>query len=1193
MKRIMQLVAALCLLAAPALANDVLTNVWIEAESNPRMEVPFEATTTAKPGLLSGGKLILKTIDENKEERPKDGFLIAYDLDIPEAGQYQVWARIGYEWARPHLEWRLNGGDWTRLRNTVATTNVMELSQWNEIAWLHLGDRELSPGRGTLEVRFIEPKPGDRMLMALDCFALVRGEFQPSGKLKPGEQYDGAQDRQAASHVYTMPGAEGPTRADVSLSGLWQVARWDDPNMDDHPYEPETSLPEESQLRWMGIEVPRSLWDKDDTVFAHRVVYRTKVNVPASHKGRAFRLEFDGTNWLASVFINGKLAGTHQGVWVPWTLDVSDRIRPGEVNQIDIVIKGPYYAVDAASMDGTITQRRNTPRDFLRWTRWVAPIYPSTKGDGNGVDYGIVNPLRLVSLGETYTEDVFIKPSLTHEELVTDVTLRNTGDVDRALQVRCEAVNDDDNTVAKTFGPIDVTVPAGQTITAAVQGPWADPKLWWPQTIPEGRPNLYRLRTTILDGDRLIDVSEELFGFREVTIDGTGVLINGVRRNFWNWVDVTAGGNLDEMLAAFHAQGNRFMRFSQDHLASRFLHSRKERLEWYDRHGIPGRLCTMIDGMFISYNLGNNKNGQFTLNEPVWKNFREHMAQVAKAYRNHPSVIEYQVENELVYINGQNLHGGQALDQIEEAMAKVAESGRAIDPTRPYGVGGAGDLSGRLEINEPHYPAGQWDWYPENAYTIERLAPHVARWPWKRDKPWQVGESAFAAEIPLGSYVLGDEAYRSRDDANRGKAKYLRMLYGGYRWTGANGFFPWDILARYDDALKVFQPLYVVPWKQTSRLYGGRENELKFKVMNDTLSDEIVTLEWSYEVNGKVIAGASLPLKIKPGFGKEITLAIEPPRTDQRIDGTLTLRTRQGTELYEDVRNVPVLPWIHSIESDSPILVLDTSDTVGPFLDRAGAKFQKIDSLDDLKIANGLLIVGPDSLSARDAFGSALLAFAARGGKVIVLEQENPLGGAQSPHRADDHRPSRGLRPPSSPGHADLSRSWQGRPHRLEGRAPDVQESVREAGSGCHQPGGRGGGTALVAVDRGACRERGDAALPAPCRCEPWHRPRGRRPPAERHRALRSLCAAARHRRAVRSRKPGAPRGGAGHRSDGRTRFERAGRAGPRAVRRADARGQRRYVIHAGRQQEQAGRLPARRRLADASRSGTVGHRRL
>ena len=71
----------------------------------------------------------------------------------------------------------------------------------------------------------------------------------------------------------------------------------------------------------------------------------------------------------------------------------------------------------------------------------------------------------------------------------------------------------------------------------------------------------HHLRTTVSEQDKVVDVHEELFGFREVTIEGPGIYINGVRRNFWNWVDVHASliKRPEEWADAFHQEKNRFM----------------------------------------------------------------------------------------------------------------------------------------------------------------------------------------------------------------------------------------------------------------------------------------------------------------------------------------------------------------------------------------------------------------------------------------------------------------------------------------------------------------------------------------------------------------------------------------------------------------------------------------------------------
>ncbi len=998
--------AAVLCWAAVSRAAEPAVYVWVEAEQPAYANAKFEVEAMGRAQLLSGGKWLRRSLDKNaaRSAVPKEGFLLRYGFGVPQAGEYEVWARVGFEWVRAPLEWRINNAPWREVSSSEQTTNVMQLAPWVEVAWLKLGTANLRAGPATLEIRYRKPGPDGRMLMALDCFALTLGKFVPEGRLKPGEQYNSPADRKAAQNVFSLPPAKDGNRCKVTLNGLWQVARYDDPDMDVDTYTPVQRIPspDEYPLRWMAIDVPMSLWNKPETVFAHRVIYRTRINIPASHKGRGFYLHFSGTNWIVSVFVNGKLAGAHRGVWVPWDLDVSQFIEPGKINELAVAIKGPYYAIDVENYgkEKDLDRHRNRPRARLDWVFWVAPIYPSTKGDGNGVDYGIVNPVTLVSAGDVYTEDVFVKTFVEDKRLEAELTLRNTTEKARKVEVVCDAVYEKSGETEKRFGPAQVALAPGEAKTIVVGGKWENPKLWWPRP----NPDLYYLRTTISEAGKTLDVHEQLFGFREVKIKGTGIYINGVRRNFWCWVNVHGRPySAEEWLRQFYEDKNRFMRFSANRKTSNFLRTREERLEFYDRHGIPGRLCSMIDGMYISRVLGKRtkdpKTGKPVLipNKPVWEGFKRHLVQLAHAYRNHPSVIFYQAENELVYITGMNIYGAY-LDQIEQLMSEAIEAARKVDPTRPYTVGGAGDLSGRLEINCPHYPAGSLDYYPENAYTLEHYSTKISRWPWKRNKPWVVGESAHANWLRYGSYVLGDEVFRGPDYAKRGKARYLRMLYGGYRWAGVAGFFPWDNLHQYEDAQKIFSDLCVIPRKQTHRLFAGRKNELLFKVMNDTLSSSPVVFEWKYEIAGKKIAGERKTLNIEPGFGVEQTLTIPAPDTDKRLDGLLTLRVSQeGAEEYVDVRAIPVLPRVRKLNIRGPVLVYDKSGRLAQFFRQANVAARKLNSLSECNAASGLLVIGPDTLSAKEAFGQEILAFAARGGRVLALEQEVPIAGANLP----------------------------------------------------------------------------------------------------------------------------------------------------------------------------------------------------
>ena len=988
--------------------------IWIEGEKPAKASFEWSSAGAERSELLSEGMWL---IGKERVNLSDEGFLVEYDVNIKKAGLYTLWLRVGFEWVRANVAWKFDADKWTTVgigatlndneKKKITgrpkpdinrrTTNVKYVGVWNEVAWWNMGQVELSSGTHKLQLRFTKTHL-DNPIIAIDAIALVKGNWTPEGKLKPGEVYNSQMDIAAAKKVYVLPTPiDNHIRSEVALNGLWQIARYDDIDMNVDPYKPVAKIPSKNEydLKWMGINVPQDASKHPEILFGHRVIYRTKVNVPTQCKGRGFYLHFSGTNWIVSVFVNGKFAGDHTGVWIPWNLDISKFIEPGRTNEIAVAVKGSYYAFDYKQRSGDLNSTRNLPRDRNNWSRWVAPIWPSSKGDGEGLDYGIVNPVRLVAAGKVYTEDVFVKPSVKRKELVMDVTVRNTMNRDEKLSIVCEAVNDRNGKVEKTFGPLPISVRANSIAMVTVKGRWADAKLWWPLPAPD----LYRLRTKIMKNSAVVDTHEQLFGFREVTVDGPAILINGIRRNFWNWVDIPGKiAEADEYEKMWRTEGDRFMRMSHGRRISSILKTREERLEYYDRKGMAGRLCSMIDGMMINYILLNNG----MPNEPVWTSFRRHINQFTKAYRNHPSIIFYQIENELVYINGMNLYGGH-LPVIEREMLKVYQAGKANDPTRPYTVGGGGDLSKAqgiddpseaLEINDPHYPLGEMDWYPDNAYTMGKVADKVSRWPWTRQKPWVAGESLFAKWLEFGTYAAGPIAFRSQDDASRSKAKFVRAVYDGYRWAGVAGFFPWDNLSQYEDGKKMFSDLYVIPRKRAYRLYAGRDNELLIKVMNDTFSDKPITFEWSYETGGRIIDRRRRQLKIEPGYGAEQKLTIRTPKTKERSEGKLKVRVSQsGSKTFVDELNIPVMPYVDRISTTSPIILLDRSGKVESFMSNRNIRFNRIDSLEAIKNKSGLLVIGPDSLTRTEALGQELLAFAAQGGRVIVLGQENSVSG--------------------------------------------------------------------------------------------------------------------------------------------------------------------------------------------------------
>ena len=107
-------------------------------------------------------------IDANQVDReaPAEGVLLDYAFDAQAVGEYEVWARIGYEFVRSPFDWRLDGGPWQSVAPDELTTDLMELSFWTEVAWLKLGKQPLAAGPHTLSFRLPKTKDAARQAAA-------------------------------------------------------------------------------------------------------------------------------------------------------------------------------------------------------------------------------------------------------------------------------------------------------------------------------------------------------------------------------------------------------------------------------------------------------------------------------------------------------------------------------------------------------------------------------------------------------------------------------------------------------------------------------------------------------------------------------------------------------------------------------------------------------------------------------------------------------------------------------------------------------------------------------------------------------------------------------------------------------------------------------------------------------------------
>jgi len=977
------------LLLAAAAAPGAET-VWIEGEKPTATNWECKLAGWGNSHYLSGGNWLSVSVDAGKVDKdvPADGVLLEYAFTTAEAGKRELFSRIGFEFVRSVFEWRIDGGPWKRVGPDELTTDLMEISNWCEVAWLKLGDVDVSAGKHKLEIRLPKTKDAKgktaRILYACDAICLHAGPFHPNSKHKPGESWRDAKDERAGRHVFKLPEpASEAARSSVKLNGLWEVCRHDE-QVPREVAAPIRDVPAEPH--WKAIPVPSDKnTSRPDLLFAHRLWYRTRVDVPASCAGRSFHVVFPQNNLNTTVVVNGVACGFDKNAFARVQIDVTKGVRPG-VNEIRVGIRDAWYGYSTSPDDPMKLRRRfNLPIKFLS-QGFQDLAYPIWHHAQSGI---LVTP-TFVAAGKAYVSDVFCKPSVAKKRLALAVTVNNPSSGKVTGAVVCEAVNDRTGRVEKAFAARPFTLAGRAEKTLDLAEPWEKPKLWWPD-----EPNLYRLRATVRIGGKAVDVSETTFGFREWTWGGRYFKLNGV---VWRlWADCFQAGDRDEWLTFYRNNNERMMRFWGTSWKSM---APEEALDFFDRNGVIVRRSGILDGEAIGYHAVEHdpalrKKYGSEIKMQLMENWRDRIVAQVKGERNHPSVMIWSIENEWLYINCINLHG-KHMDEFEAAVKKVSDAVQAADPTRAtMNDGGGAHKNNAMPVAGDHYVVGAYNQYPALAYSSNPKGGGRGRWEWDERRPRFIGEDFYiTGNNPKLSYFGGEEAFQGKAATRPAASILARILMEGYRWSGQSAWHFWmgqnDAPGQYAS----YHPRSVL-CRQWDWSFGSEQKVRRtLRLYNDTRHDDPLDFTWALTLAGKKVAGRTERHEVAPGQYEQIDLDLAMPTVSARQEGELAFALRVGGEqVYGDTKAVSVLPPAAPTAKlpAAGLAVYDPKGTVAAWLERRGVAFTPVDDLKPLPDDAKVLLVGPDALTEAESTSSRLAAYALDGHRVIVLEQTHPL----------------------------------------------------------------------------------------------------------------------------------------------------------------------------------------------------------
>jgi hypothetical protein len=256
--------------------------------------------------------------------------------------------------------------------------------------------------------------------------------------------------------------------------------------------------------KWTTIPVP-SNWElqgfgkynyglaKDSLKGKEKGHYKYEFTVPASWRGKAINIVFDGSMTDTEVKLNGKSAGAiHQGSFYRFKYDVSSLLNYGKPNLLEVTVSkhSSNTSVNAAERKG----------DFWVFGGIFRPVFLET------------SPKSHISY---YAVDAKANGNLRAQL--------------RLASVKNGSITGQVYTLAgQKFGlPFSVKVNAGDTV-ANISTHVASPKRWSPEF-----PNLYNVVFTLNENGKPAHTVKQRIGFRTVELrEHDGIYVNNVKIKF-------------------------------------------------------------------------------------------------------------------------------------------------------------------------------------------------------------------------------------------------------------------------------------------------------------------------------------------------------------------------------------------------------------------------------------------------------------------------------------------------------------------------------------------------------------------------------------------------------------------------------------------------------------------------------------
>ena len=342
-------------------------------------------------------------------------------------------------------------------------------------------------------------------------------------------------------------------RHTLDLGGVWQYIKDENGEGEKKQY----YLPSADRSAWRPIQVPHNWYLTEIGDYFGAVWCATEFEAPASFADAYVTLNFKAVDYYADVWLNGAYLGRHEGMFTPFSFDVSDKLVSGK-NVLVVKDDSPRDPTEYECTNDDL--HADTPLSY-EYKRWWAKELTLIKGhmsdamhrpgamtkfrqDGNSG--GIWDSVALVATNKVRIEKQKIYCKVVDQDgsaiVSAEVTINNTTDAMITTRVGMSFAGK--NFQSDTYErEKEVQLQPGINKIRLIKTV-AEPKLW--STWDFGFPHLYQMEIFVGDCPCCaIDSVCEAFGIKTIQhcaesghffLNGEKVFLRGMRYISSLWI---------------------------------------------------------------------------------------------------------------------------------------------------------------------------------------------------------------------------------------------------------------------------------------------------------------------------------------------------------------------------------------------------------------------------------------------------------------------------------------------------------------------------------------------------------------------------------------------------------------------------------------------------------------------------------